>query len=302
MTAAIETRGLAKAYGERRAVDGLDLRVEEGDVFGFLGPNGAGKSTTIRMLLGLVFPSGGSASVFGHDVVREPLACRRLMAGFVERPAFYGYLSAQRNMEIHADLAGGVPHARCAELLELVGLGTRGGDRVKTYSNGMLERLGIAAALLGSPRVLILDEPTTGLDPQGIEEVRALVGELGRSGLTIFLSSHLLAEIERICTRAAIVRAGRVIAQGTIAELVGIDRRLRVETDDAPAAARALAALPGVRIDREEAGAVTVELLDAAAPTDVARAVLASGASLDALVPERRTLEEAFLEATEGPA
>src|SRR5688572_26268206 len=142
MTAAIETRGLAKAYGERRAVDGLDLRVEEGDVFGFLGPNGAGKSTTIRILLGLVFPSGGSASVFGHDVVREPLACRRLMAGFVERPAFYGYLSAQRNLEIHADLAGGVPYARCAELLELVGLGSRGGDRVKTYSNGMLERLG----------------------------------------------------------------------------------------------------------------------------------------------------------------
>ncbi len=299
MTAAIETRGLAKAYGERRAVDGLDLRVEEGDVFGFLGPNGAGKSTTIRILLGLVFPSGGAASVFGRDVVREPLACRRLVAGFVERPAFYGYLSARRNLEIHADLAGGVPRARCEELLELVGLGTRGGDRVKTYSNGMLERLGIAAALLGSPRVLILDEPTTGLDPQGIEEVRALVAELGRAGLTIFLSSHLLSEVERICTRAAIVTSGRVIAQGTIDELVGADRRYRVETDDAARAATAMASLRGVAIEETVPGAVTVELLDGAAPSDLARAVLASGASLDALVPQRRTLEDAFLEATE---
>jgi ABC-2 type transport system ATP-binding protein len=300
MAAAIETHGLAKAYGERRAVDGLDLCVEEGDVFGFLGPNGAGKSTTIRILLGLVFPSAGRASVFGHDVVAQPLACRRLVAGFVERPAFYGYLSAQRNMEIHAELAGGVPRARCAELLELVGLGERGGDRVKTYSNGMLERLGIAAALLGSPRVLILDEPTTGLDPQGIEEVRALVAELGRAGLTIFLSSHLLSEIERICTRAAIVRNGRVIAQGTIDELVGAERRYRVETDDPAAAARALRALAGVAVHGTADGAVQLELLDGATPTDVARAVLGAGTTLDALVPERRTLEEAFLEATEG--
>jgi ABC-2 type transport system ATP-binding protein len=275
--------------------------VADGDVFGFLGPNGAGKSTTIRILLGLIFPTAGSASVFGHDVVREPLTCRRLMAGFVERPAFYGYLSARRNLQIHAELAGGVPRSRCAELLELVGLGDRGEDRVKNYSNGMLERLGIAAALLGSPRVLILDEPTTGLDPQGIDEVRDLVAELGRAGLTIFLSSHLLSEIERMCTRAAIIREGRVIAQGTIGELVGADRRYRVETDHPAAVARALSAVSGVAVRETLESAVRLELLDGASPTDVARAVLASGASLDALVPERRTLEEAFLEATERP-
>src|SRR3954469_15212197 len=203
----IEVRGLVKRYGEITAVDGVDLTVEAGDVFGYLGPNGAGKTTSLRMLLGLIRPTEGSVRLFGRDPQLSVTALEGV-AGFVEAPRFYPYLSGRTNLELLAALDGDGAEARIDEVLDVVELRDRAGDRVGGYSHGMRQRLGLAAALLRRPRLLLLDEPTTGLDPAGMRDMRALVRRLAGDGITVLLSSHLMDEVEALCNRVAILRAG----------------------------------------------------------------------------------------------
>jgi ABC-2 type transport system ATP-binding protein len=234
---AIETRGLTKQFGTYAAVKGIDLRVPNGSVFGFLGPNGSGKTTTIRMLLGLAAPTSGEARVLGAAMPRENPSVLPLVGALVEGPGFYPYLSGADNLRRLDSADRYAPsrtrHARVAEALERVGLSAAASKKVKAYSLGMKQRLGIANALLTPRELLILDEPTNGLDPQGTREVRTLVRSLASQGTTIFVSSHLLAEIEQICTHAAVMSAGSLVAQGTLDELRDVGRpRARVTTPD----------------------------------------------------------------------
>lgn len=215
------THKLGKRYGARWAVRNLDLEIRRGDVFGFLGPNGAGKSTTMRMLLSLIRPTEGEVRLFGHPLRTERAAALRKVGGIVEKPDFYLYLSATRNLEVLGALSGGVPRRRIEEVLDLVGLLPRAKDAVKTYSHGMKQRLGIAQALLTDPELVVLDEPTSGLDPQGMKEVRELIRSLARDRQkTIILSSHLLHEVELVANRMAIINLGELAVQGPVDELL----------------------------------------------------------------------------------
>jgi ABC-2 type transport system ATP-binding protein len=239
MDAVIQTEGLTKRFGQQVAVEDVNLLVRPGEIFGFLGPNGAGKTTTIGMLLGLIRPTAGRAVVMGYDIQRQPELALRGVGAMVEAPAFYPYLSGRDNLRVLAR-ADGLPEARVAAALELVELAGRARDKFKSYSQGMRQRLGIAATLLHEPSLIILDEPTNGLDPAGQLEIRDLIRTLGESGHTIFLSSHLLHEVEQICGRIAILKAGRVIAEGAVGALLRRGRRVLVRVAGDPAAAQAL--------------------------------------------------------------
>jgi ABC-2 type transport system ATP-binding protein len=290
----IETRGLTKRFGDAIvAVDGLDLRVRRGEVYGFLGPNGAGKSTTLRMLLGLVRPTAGRAGVLG-----APPGSRAGLArtgALVEGPGFYPYLSGADNLRVLAGHAGVAP-ARVDAVLAQAGLSDRAGDRVATYSMGMKQRLGVAAALLKDPELLILDEPTNGLDPAGMAEMRAFIRSLAGEGRTVLLSSHLMGEIEHVSDRVGVIRAGRLVAEGTVEELRG-QAGLRVRAEPLPDAARLLAALPGV-----EAVATVDGHLDVAVDTGRAAAInrelVEAGIAVSELHARRASLEDVFLELT----
>lgn len=221
MFPAISVRHLRKTYGTFVAVDDLSFSVERGDIYGFLGPNGAGKSTTIRALLGLVRPSTGELEIFGKPVLANRAQALRSIGSIVEKPDFYKNLSGRKNLELFASLSGiRSPRTRIGNLLELVGLAARGEDAVKGYSHGMKQRLGLAQALLHDPDLIVLDEPTTGLDPQGIVDLRNLLLQLRSEGKTIFLSSHILSEIELIATRMVIISNGRAVAEGSVRELM----------------------------------------------------------------------------------
>jgi ABC-2 type transport system ATP-binding protein len=216
----VATRGLVKRYGDIVAVDGVDLTVEAGDIFGYLGPNGAGKTTSLRMMLGLIRPSEGSVRLFGRDPLEEGAKALQGVAGFVEAPRFYPYLSGRKNLRLLADYDDGDSQARIEEMLELVELRDRAKDRVGGYSHGMRQRLGIAASLLRRPRLLLLDEPTTGLDPAGMRDMRQLVRRLAGEGITVLLSSHLLGEVEDLCNRVAIIRKGGIVYEGALEQLL----------------------------------------------------------------------------------
>jgi len=297
--AAIVTSGLTKRFrGGQVAVDALDLVVPRGSVYGFLGPNGSGKTTTIRMLLGLITPTDGDCSLLGLPLAQ---ALPRVGA-LVEGPAFYPYLTGEANL-LRFDAAdptasGATARRRVAEALDRVGLTAAAGKRYRNYSLGMRQRLAIAAALLGPRELLILDEPTNGLDPQGTREVRALVREIAAGGTTVFVSSHLLAEVEQMCTHAAIMRTGKLVADGTIASLSGGRAVLvRVETPDAADAARVLTALglADVRTGTgERAGTVTAEL-GGHAPERVNAALVGEGVAVRGLAVVRPSLEDVFV-------
>jgi ABC-2 type transport system ATP-binding protein len=296
----VETRGLVKSYGEIIAVDHVDLAVEAGDVYGYLGPNGAGKTTSLRMLLGLIRPTAGSARLFGRDPLVQGAKALDGVAGFVEGPRFYPYLSGRRNLQLLADYDEPPSRSRIDEVLELVELRDRAKDRVGGYSHGMRQRLGIAAALLRSPRLLLLDEPTTGLDPAGMRDMRDLVRRLASEQITIMLSSHLLVEVEELCNRVAIIRKGRIVYQGALGELMATTATRYVLRATEPERARIVClAQAGVANVTAEDGAVRFDA-DEGAVAALSIALGQARIGITTLMPERVSLEELFLGLTGG--
>ncbi|MFJ9565548.1 ABC transporter ATP-binding protein [Streptomyces fuscichromogenes] len=298
----IDTRGLTKRYrGGQLAVDGLDLTVPAGSVFGFLGPNGSGKTTTIRMLMGLIQPTSGTAHVLGHPMPRSSRAVLPHVGALIEGPALYGFLSGRDNLLRYdaADPAADprTRRARVEAALERVGLAAAAAKKAKAYSLGMKQRLGLAAALLQPRELLVLDEPTNGLDPQGMREIRTLVRELAGDGTTVFLSSHLLDEIEQVCTHAAVMAQGRLIAQGAVADLAaGARGRLVVTTPDPGEAARVLK-------EQGVADVVVAEDRVTGEPperdlAEVNAALVTAGVRVRGFVVERASLEDAFVALT----
>jgi ABC-type multidrug transport system ATPase subunit len=305
----IRTEELTKRFGGLVAVDGLDLDVREGDLFGFLGPNGSGKTTTVRMLLGLVFATSGRIEVLGRPMPRAAREVLPQVGSLVEGPGFYPHLSGRANLALFDAAgprgpggtgAGRDRRRRVGDALARVGLEGIGRRPVRAYSTGMRQRLGLAAALLRAPRLLVLDEPTNGLDPHGMREVRDLLAELVAGGTTVFLSSHLLAEVELVCTRAAIVHRGRLVAQDRVEALLGPTGRVLVSTPDVAAAADLAAALPGVRLGERRPDRLAVHL-DGTAPEALNRRLVDGGVRVRELVVERPTLEDVFLRLTGGP-
>jgi ABC-2 type transport system ATP-binding protein len=295
----VEVRGLVKRYGELAAVDGVDLTVHAGDVYGYLGPNGAGKTTSLRMMLGLIRPTAGTVRLFGRDP-QETVAALDDVAGFVEAPTFYPYLTGRRNLELLAAFDGHDATDRIDEALEIVELTDRAGDRIGGYSHGMRQRLGIAAALLRNPKLLLLDEPATGLDPAGMRDMRVLIRRLADQGMTVMLSSHLLAEVEELCNRVAIVRSGKIVYEGAIAELkrgAGATYRLS-STDDARALAvcRAQPGIADVRVEHQR----ICFAADERAVAELSQALVEAGALIRSLAPVTVTLEDLFFSLTEG--
>ena len=307
MTSAISARGLTKRYGDVPAVDALDLTVERGELYGFLGPNGAGKTTTIRMALGLILPGDGEVALLGEPVRIDRAPLERVGA-LVEEPAFWKYLSGRKNLEYFARAGSGGDRAgtrtrleRVDAVLETVGLTAAAGKRVKAYSQGMRQRLGLALALLGEPDLLVLDEPTNGLDPTGMREMRVLLRRLADDGTTIFVSSHLLSEVEAMCDRVGVMAQGRLVAEGPPSSLRGVADRMRVDADDVARARAVVAATRGVRLV-EDAGADGLEVVfdDGVDPADLTAALVRAGVRVRALVPLRDTLEDVFLHLVEG--
>jgi ABC-2 type transport system ATP-binding protein len=295
----LETTDLTKKYGRLVAVDSISLAVEKGQVFGFLGPNGSGKTTTIGMLVGIITPTAGSFRLFGRDGSEELHAARRRIGATLETPNFYPYLSGRDNLRVAARIKG-VSESRIPEALETVGLAGRQGDAFSKYSLGMKQRLALAATMLGDPELIILDEPANGLDPEGMREVREIILSLAARGTTIFLSSHLLWEVERTCTHVAILRSGRIVRQSAVRDLVAGATVVSVEAGDQDALRRVIAAYPGATSSEARGERLIVHLRD----DDVAalnRFAHAQGVSLSHLAVERRTLEDAFMEATATP-
>jgi ABC-2 type transport system ATP-binding protein len=291
----IETSALTKRYGDVVAVNDLTLRVPRGGVFGFLGPNGSGKTTTMGMLLGLVHPTSGAARIFGDPAGRP--ATLRLVGAMVETPTFYPYLSGRANLRYFQGIGRRGSPADIDRLLTLVDLGKRADSKFATYSLGMKQRLGIACALLGDPELVFLDEPTNGLDPAGVVEVRELIRELGTGGRTVVLSSHMLAETELVCDDVAVLSRGRLIAQGTIQELLREHDSLRLRTTDDAGARVVLAALPWVEDVATQDGGLEITAPQARA-WEVSRALADRQIYVNELVPQHRTLEEFFMEIT----
>jgi ABC-type multidrug transport system ATPase subunit len=289
----IETRGLTKRYGNLVAVDGLTMRVRPGEVYGFLGPNGAGKTTTLRMLLGLVRPTTGSAAVLGARPGSSEGLAR--VGALIESPGFYPFLSGRDNLRVMAAHAG-VDAARAGVVLDEVELADRAGDRYEGYSQGMKQRLGIASALLKDPDVLILDEPTTGLDPRGMAEMRTFIRELGSGRRTVLLSSHLMSEVEHVCDRVGVIHRGVLVREGTVDELRG-DRSLHVRADPVERAARVAEALPDVAGVAIRDGALSIAA-DPASAAAINRSLVEAGVAVSELRSERASLEEVFLALT----
>jgi ABC-2 type transport system ATP-binding protein len=293
---------LVKRYDEIVAVDHVDLTVQAGDVYGFLGPNGAGKTTSLRMALGLIAPSEGSVTLFGRDPQRDGARALDGVAGFVEAPRFYPYLSGMVNLRLLAALDGDDAAARIDDALATVDLTPRARHKVGGYSHGMRQRLGIAAALLRNPRLLILDEPATGLDPAGMRDMRQLIRRLADEGITVLLSSHQLAEVEELCDRVAIIRSGRIVYEGALLDLKHTAANsYRLRTTDDEAAWRICSAQDGVRdLARGSDG-----LHFSAAEPNVERlsvALVEAGVAIRALAPQTASLEDLFFRLTEGDA
>ena len=295
----LRTLALSKSYGKRPAVDKLDLEVDRAELFGFLGPNGAGKTTTIRMALGLIAPTAGSVEILGREVRSHRAAVLPRVGALVESPALYGYLSGLDNLRVVGDVLGGVSRKRIDEVLEIVSLKGRERDRVRTYSMGMKQRLGLGIALLNDPELLILDEPANGLDPAGIVEMRDLLRNLAASGKTVFISSHVLSEVQQICTRVAIINHGHLVRVAPVAELIQAPGEFEVKVDSPRDLAASLRLQPWGAEARAEDGLVIT-----AAPggrgRDLIRFLVQNGFEADAVSPRHRDLEDIFLSLTGG--
>jgi len=297
--AAIEVNNLSKRYGDLVAVKNASFSVPLGTICGFVGPNGSGKTTTIRMLLGLIKPSSGTASIIGNSI-SHPERYLNEVGALIEGPAFYPALSGIENLRVLAKL-GGIPISRCQELMQLVGLGGREKDKYKTYSLGMKQRLGIAAALLPNPKLLILDEPVNGLDPAGIQEVRDLLENLAANGVTVFVSSHLLSEIEMISEHLVMLRKGEVIFAGPISELLHRNKPTIIARPSSKSSLQYLAELikKAGHVAQIEDDHVRVEAEDDFA-VQLNKLAFENGIVLAQLTPVRPSLEETFFELTEG--
>jgi ABC-2 type transport system ATP-binding protein len=296
---ALRAIALSKAYGKRLAVDHLDLQVDRGELFGFLGPNGAGKTTTIRMALGLIAPTNGSVEILGLEVRHNRSKVLPRVGALVESPALYGYLSGRNNLRAFGDLLGGVPAKRIDEVLDIVSLTGRDKDKVKvkTYSMGMKQRLGLAVALLNDPDLLILDEPANGLDPAGIVEMRDLLRALAAEGKTVFVSSHVLSEVQQICTRVAIINHGKLIRLAPVTELLDAPGEFEIKVDSPDALVVALRLQPWGQEARVEHG-----LVISRAPEGRGRELIAflvqNGHQPDSVAERQRDLEDIFLSLT----
>jgi ABC-2 type transport system ATP-binding protein len=294
----LQTEALSKRYGRRVVVDRLSLSVEKGDIFGFLGQNGAGKSTTIRMMLGLVRPTSGRVIVLGHDMARQPRRALQRVGAIIEAPAFYENFSGRQNLRMLAAMSGGAERKRIEEVLDIVGLRARADDRVQVYSHGMRQRLGIAQALLPHPQFVILDEPTDGLDPQGLAETRTLIKRLREElGLTIMLSSHLLHEVEQICNRVAIIDEGRLLFQGPVDDLIAGQSWINLRVDRLTEAFALLEKEPGVSVNLNGDQALHLKIDEAEIPR-VNALLVSQGFRVKELSPQRESLEDVFLRLT----
>ncbi len=296
----LRTDGLSKRFAKRLAVKDLNLEVHRGDVFGFLGPNGAGKSTTIRMILTLLQPTSGSIEIFGRDLRENRGSVLSRICGIVEKPDFYLYLSAYKNLDILGSMTRRIRRNEIMEALDVVGLKTRAFEKVKTFSHGMKQRLGIAQALLTKPELIILDEPTSGLDPQGMKEVRELIKRLSaESEMTIFLSSHLLSEVELVATRMAVINHGELMVQGDVSELLGKEAtKYSIQASPLEAALRLIRSLPWVEVVSTENGRIEVQVNPGHA-SELSRLLVTHGLDVVSFYPHR-TLEDFFLKVTEG--
>ncbi|HEV8535883.1 MAG TPA: ABC transporter ATP-binding protein [Candidatus Limnocylindria bacterium] len=297
----LRTKGLVKRFGEITAVDGLDLEVRRGEVVGLLGPNGAGKSTTIGIVLGLITPTAGSAEILGRDVRSRRGAALRGVGAMLEVTSFYPYLSGRDNLIAIAILRGGGALARVDPLLARLGLAQRARSSFRTYSLGMRQRLGVASTLLADPALVILDEPANGLDPAGQREIRELIRELAKEGRGVLLASHLLHEVEQVCDRVMVIKKGKLIGSGTIAEVTRRGGYLEIAIAETARAAGILRRLPGVKEIRETANGIDV-IADSERGADLNRALASAGLYASAIVPRASSLEDVFLELTETEA
>ena len=296
----IELQNVTNIFGERRAVDDLSLTVSRGEIFGLLGHNGAGKSTAIGMMLGQVWPTSGVVKICGHEVAANRARALSPVGAIFEAPVFYDYLSGWRNLEILSAYTAPTPASRIREVIDWVGLTGRENSSVRTYSHGMRSRLALAQALLPGPELLILDEPSDGLDPEGIHEMRRTILRLHRElGLTILLSSHLLNEVEQLCTRIAVLSAGRKVFEGTVAEVKTAQGKVSLKTSDFSTAVKILQ-------DREIiSGSVDgkfVTLADGRTTAEIVNALVGAGVSVEGIWQNEQTLEDFYLELVKPPA
>jgi len=297
MVAVLKTEGLTKHFGEFKAVQDLNLEVQEGDLYGFLGPNGSGKTTSMRMILQLIRATSGSVRVFGKEIRDHFIEVMKQVGALVELPAYYPYLSAVKNLEILRLASGGVPKSRIPEILETVGLGSRMNDRVGTYSQGMRQRLGIAMALLAKPKLVFLDEPTNGLDPHGINHIRSVIKELNRKdGVTFIISSHLLHEVELTCNRVGMIKQGKLLVEDRLDAIIArtVDG-LRLRCEPRPRALELLRSRDWIKeVHEEESGHLRVRCAEARF-SEVNSLLVGGGVTVSELTPARKTLEEYFL-------
>jgi len=284
---------ISKQFGDQLALDRVSLRIPAGEIFGLLGHNGAGKSTAIGILLGQVWPTSGEAFVNGCNVVRDRQGALQGVGAIFEAPVFYDYLSGYRNLEILSHYTGSTSPSRIREVLDWVRLSSRAGSKVRTYSHGMRTRLAVAQALLPNPKLLILDEPGDGLDPEGIHELRSMVRRLHRElGLTILLSSHLLAEVEQVCSHIAVLKAGRLVFTGTVAEATQRQGWLRLRTDSFD---RAVTLLSARDLVAESRNGDSIRLASGIRADSVVRVLVENGCPVYEISPEEQTLEDFYL-------
>src|SRR2546430_6366702 len=296
----LRTNNLTKQYGKRIAVKNLNLEVRRGEIMGFLGPNGAGKTTTIRMALGLIAPTSGSVAILGQDIASHGSRILPRVGALVETPALYLYMSGRNNLRAVASVLGGVPAARIDTVLDLVGLRARQKDRVRTYSLGMKQRLGVAIALLQDPDLLILDEPANGLDPAGIVEMRDLMHRLSAEGKTVFISSHLLTEVQQICTRVAIIHLGKLITESTVEELTKGHGEFTVTLERAEQALALIQAQAWGKEARFDSNGALITPAPEERGRNLNLFLVNAGFAPDTIAPSTKDLEQVFLHLTNG--
>ncbi len=294
----LRTEHLSKQYGQRMAVNDLNLNVHRGDIFGFLGPNGAGKTTTIRMIFGLITPTSGRVEILGQDIATHRANVLPRVGALIETPALYLYMSGRDNLRAVAATLGGVPETRYDAVLDLVGLKGRDKDRVRTYSLGMKQRLGLAIALLQDPEVLVLDEPANGLDPAGIVEMRDLMHRLSAEGKTVLISSHLLSEVQQICSRVAIINLGKLVTETTIAELTSGQGEYEVHVEQAQEALALIKRQPWGQQARLADDGTIITMTPGGRARDLNLFLVQAGFVPDRLAPATQDLEQVFLQLT----